>query len=206
LLVESEPLWKRTNDKIYGELGIKLSLQDTYDMRGKTVIENLEHFYTTHPWKGPSVKEVEQKVIREMVHLIKAEIMLKPGVHHTLQICKQAGLPIAIASSSFQPIIDAVVDTLEIREHFHHIYSAQFEPFGKPHPGVFISVAQHFKVPAAQCLVFEDAPAGVLAAKAAKMKCVAVPVPELRENAFIKTADSILDSLEQFTVQMLKSL
>ena len=141
-----------------------------------------------------------------VIELIKEEGVLKPGVHQVLSVCKKAGLPIAIASSSTQAVIDAVVDTLEIREHFHHIYSAQFEPYGKPHPGVFLKVAEHFKVAPRECVVFEDSPAGVLAAKSAGMLCVAVPEPLNKKDKFIHTADAVLGSLEEFDASLLEKL
>ena len=62
-----------------------------------------------------------------------------------------------------------------------------------------LEVAHH------DCVVFEDSPSGVLAAKSARMQCVAVPTPENRDNKFIQTADIILDSLEGFSLDMLST-
>jgi HAD superfamily hydrolase (TIGR01509 family) len=206
LLIDSEPLWRRAHQEVFGEVGINMSDQDYQRLMGVRTKEVVELLFSEEPWEGPGTQEVEDLITEEVIKLIKSEGVLLPGVHQAIQICKEAGLPVAIASSSTQPVIDAVVDTLEIREHFHHIYSAQFEPYGKPHPGVFIKVADHFGVAPSECLVFEDSPAGVLAAKAAKMKCIAVPVPETRENPYTQTADLILDSLENFSRGTLESI
>lgn len=204
LLVDSEPLWHRINDRVYKELGIDLTDEHHLTMVGQRTKENVDYLYKLHPWKGPTPEEVNRAVIKEMVGLIKKEGVMMPGVHQALSVCKKAGLPVAIASSSEQAVIDAVVDTLEIREHFDHIYSAQFEENGKPHPGVFLKVAKHFKVLPQECLVFEDSPNGVLAAKAARMVCIAVPDRAPRGNPFIQTADFIIDSLEEFDEAMLR--
>ena len=99
-----------------------------------------------------------------------------------------------------------MVDKLKVREHFDHIYSAQNEPYGKPHPGVFLSVADHFGVTPPDCLVLEDSPSGVLAAKSARMKCVAVPDKDHTNHKFIQAADVILGSLEEFDQALLKQL
>lgn len=206
LLIDSEPFWQRTTQEVYGRLGIQLIPEDQLHMMGRRSNENAEYLYARYGWKGPSVEEVVEDIIAQMIAHVKKDGALMPGVHHVLQLCKKAGLHLAIASSSPQKLIDAVVDSLEIREHFHHIYSAQFEPYGKPHPGVFIQVAKHFKVDAHDCLVFEDSPSGVLAAKAAKMPCVAVPEPETKSHKFIQTADVIIDSLEEFDQATLEKL
>ncbi|HVX57093.1 MAG TPA: hexitol phosphatase HxpB [Candidatus Saccharimonadales bacterium] len=207
LLVDSEPLWQRVNRDVYKKLGVELTAADHQMMIGQRTNENVEYLYQLYQWKGPTPQQVEKQVVDEMVRLIRAsEAAMLPGVHHALQVCKQAGLPVAIASSSDQAIIDAVVDTLELRDHFNHIYSAQFEEYGKPHPGVFLKVAKHFKVLPQQCLVFEDSPSGVLAAKAARMICVAVPHPANREHPFIKIADAELGSLEEFDAALLRRL
>jgi HAD superfamily hydrolase (TIGR01509 family) len=206
LLIDSEPLWKRMNYEVFKRLGIEITPELRHDMMGRRTRENIDYLYHQHPWQGPSRGEVEKLLVNEVIRLVKIKGALKPGVHHALSICKKAGLPVAIASSSNQELIDAVVDTLEIREHFKHIYSAQFEPYGKPHPGVFMKVAEHLKIPPQACLVFEDSPSGVLAAKAAKMKCVAVPEPGVKDHPFIRTADVIIGSLEEFDAAMLASL
>jgi sugar-phosphatase len=206
-LVDSEPLWGRAFNKIFGPLGVELSELHHMEMRGRSSFENIEMLYEEHRWTGPTVQQVYEQVTGEFIESIKRDINLKPGVDEAIQLCKSKSLPVGIASGAPMAIIDAVVDTLEIREHFGHIYSSQFEPYGKPHPGVFIKVAEHFKVRPLDCLVFEDAPSGVLAAKSAKMRCIAIPTtPESKNHPFIQTADIIIDSLEDFDEAMLASL
>lgn len=204
LLIDSEPLWERSYQQVFKDFGMEFTDADYMAAQGRRTGEVIHGMYRQKPWEGPSPEEVTDKVIDELVGLVKSEGSLLPGVHHALSVCKKAGLPVAIASSSAQKIIDAVVDTLEIREHFKHIYSAQFERYGKPHPGVFITVAEHFKVPPAECLVFEDSAAGVLAAKSAGMLCIAVPDDQSRNHPFVRTADATLPSLEEFDETMLR--
>jgi mannitol-1-/sugar-/sorbitol-6-/2-deoxyglucose-6-phosphatase len=206
LLIDSEPLWKRAHTKAFKEVGIDFNEEHHLAVLGQRTNEAVENIYRKEPWTNLSQAEVETLIIDEVVELIKKEGVLKPGVHHALAVCKKAGLPVAIASSSRPDVIDAVVDTLEIREHFKHIYSAEFEDYGKPHPAVFLKVAEHFKVSPQDCLVFEDSPAGVLAAKAAKMTCIAVPETETEGHAFMGVADKVLGSLEEFNGRMLTRL
>lgn len=206
LLIDSEPLWKQTNIDVYHKVGVELNDIDRHQMMGRTQLENAKRLYERYHWDKYTPEDVAKMVADEMIEQIKKDIRLLPGVHQVLQICKAASLPVAIASSSPIEIIDAVVGKLKLSEHFDHIYSAQNEPHGKPHPGVFLSVAKYLNVAPSNCLVFEDAPSGVLAAKAAGMKCIAVPEPDLREHKYIQTADLVLDSLEEFKAALLSSL
>jgi HAD superfamily hydrolase (TIGR01509 family) len=206
LLIDSEPLWLRAVTNGYKKVGIEITDEIHNEMRGRRTNENVAWMYNIHKWEGVTLKQMEDKIIDDMVAMVKTEGALMPGVHHALQICKTAELPVAIASSSMKRMIDAVVDTLEIREHFEHIYSAEYEEYGKPHPGVFLKVADHFKVHPSECLVFEDSPPGVLAAKSAQMKCIAVPAADNKDHAVVKIADLVIGSLEEFNDEMLAKL
>jgi HAD superfamily hydrolase (TIGR01509 family) len=203
LLIDSEPLWRRAQKAAYKTVGFEVPDNRMYETMGTRINEAVAYWYHKHPWKGASQKDIEALIVDKLIALVKSEGTMRPGVHHALEVCKQAKLPLAIASSSSNEIIDAVLDTLKIRDYFKYVYSAEHEPFGKPHPGVFITVAGLLGVSPHDILVFEDAPSGVLAAKAAKMYCIAVPEPETKHHPFIQTADLIIDSLEEFNGAML---
>jgi len=149
---------------------------------------------------------MEGLIRRDFMVAFKRDGTLRPGARQVLDLCKDKDLPMAIASSTLQEIIYMVVDTLKIRDYFQVIYSAEHEAYAKPHPGVFISTAGLLKVDPRRCLVFEDAPAGVLAAKAARMTCVAVPEPDVKDNPLIGIADVVLESLEEFDEKTFKLL
>jgi len=203
LLVDSEPLWWRAFREVFKPLGIELSDDQLRYQAGRRINENIEELYHMYPWHGPSTGEVEEQVLDILIKYIEHDLVLQPGAKRTLEICAQTGLPIAIASSSAARVIDAVIKKFSLQDIFVHLYSGEHEPYGKPHPGIFITTASLLDVRAADCLVFEDSPAGVLAAKAAKMTCIAVPDPAHRQDKFIQTADLILDSLKEFTSKLL---
>jgi len=105
----------------------------------------------------------------------------------------------SIASSSHMDLIDAVVDTLKIRQDMQVLQSAEYEPYGKPHPGVYLSAAKALGYIPKNCLVFEDSPNGVLAAKAAQMMCIAVPSKDVKNDKRFVIADKVISSLEDFS-------
>jgi mannitol-1-/sugar-/sorbitol-6-/2-deoxyglucose-6-phosphatase len=99
-----------------------------------------------------------------------------------------------------------VLDTLDIAPYFQVAQSAEHEAYGKPHPGVYIEAARRLGVEPWRCLAFEDSPNGVIAAKAARMHCIAVPDPALRNDRRLQAADLILPSLAEFHLGLLEQL
>jgi sugar-phosphatase len=119
---------------------------------------------------------------------------------------RAAGYRIGLASSSAMDIIEAVLATIGLRGAFDVLQSAEHEPYGKPHPAVYIECARALGVAPARCLAVEDSPAGVLAAKAAKMTCIAIPPPELATDGRYCIADLQLDSIQQFDAETVAAL
>lgn len=72
------------------------------------------------------------------------------------------------------------------------VHSAEAEPYGKPHPAVYLSTAARLGVAPARCLALEDSLNGLIAAKAARMRCVAVPE---RPDPRFALADLVLPGL-----------
>lgn len=206
LLIDSEPFWRRAQKLAFQTVGVSLSDDDMRHTMGRRIDEVVAHWFHERPWTGASQKDIEALIVDKVIELIKSEGQLLPGVIRVIDLFKSMSLPMAIASSSTSEIIDAVVDTCNIRHNFAHIYSAQHESHGKPHPGVYITTAALLGVPPHRCLALEDSPSGVLSAKAAKMVCVAVPDAENKHHKYIQIADAIIDSLESFDRKLLDSL
>jgi beta-phosphoglucomutase-like phosphatase (HAD superfamily) len=140
-----------------------------------------------------------------VIELIRQKGVAKEGVGETIALCQAAGLPMAVASSSSVPLIQTVLEKLGIRDNIKIIHSAHDETHGKPHPAVYISTAKTLGVEPSHCLAFEDSVNGVLAAKSAKMKCIAVPEPDSINNKSFGCADIILTSLHDFNAEILQN-
>jgi sugar-phosphatase len=128
------------------------------------------------------------------------------GTHEVINLIAAQNIPIAIASSSAMDVIYAVLEKVLIRDKIKIICSAEHEQYGKPHPGVYITTAEKLGIDPSQCLTFEDSPNGVLSAKAAKMKCVAVPDRTMIDDRRFCIADLIIYSLKDFTIKHLNNL
>lgn len=203
LLIDSEPLWRVAETAAMNAVGVPMVEEDGFLTLGMRTDEVVEFWYARHPWTDKSKKEVEADIVSRVIGLIRERGAPMPAVRETVTAIANAGYRIGLASSSSTDIINVVLERLDLGAYFEIIQSAEHEPYGKPHPAVYIECASRLGVPPDQCLAFEDSPAGVLAAKAAKMRCIAVPAAELRGDRRYCIADLELTSLADFNLSML---
>jgi len=196
LLVDSEPLWREAEIEVFAELGLALTDEQCRQTQGKVVGEVVRMWFDRRPWAGRSVDEVAQEILDRVESLVRSRAVAMPGALAALDACEARGMRLALASSSPYRLIDAVVGRLGLHGRFAVVHSATDEVAGKPDPAVFLTTARLLGVDPGGCVVFEDAPAGVAAAKAAGMACVAVPERPVLDPSRFEAADVTLDSLE----------
>ena len=97
-----------------------------------------------------------------------------PGVRTWLERLEQAGIPCAIGSSTEQKNVQLGLRLLGFESFFQTAITAEHVQRGKPAPDVFLQAAKKVGIDSRRCVVFEDAPSGVEAARAAGMKVVGV--------------------------------
>lgn len=203
LLVDSEPYWKIAEKICFGKLGLTLTDELLRQVMGFRLNEVVEHWYNYQSWGEKNFEAVEADVLETVKQLIADNANALPGVLDTLKLCKDNGYKIALASSSAMSLINVVVDKLNIRQYFDLLVSAENEPYGKPHPSVFLTTANQLNVLPTECLVFEDSVNGMVAAKAARMKCIVVPEAEKQNEPYWHLANCQLKTLEDFKLEML---
>jgi sugar-phosphatase len=206
LLIDSEPLWRRTEVEVFATVGLTLTEAQCEATTGLRIDEVVAHWHARAPWTGTSCEAVVDGIVDRMVARVATEARALPGVAMAVEACAQAGLRLAVASSSPSRLIDATLRGLGIADRFELTVSAERERFGKPHPAVFLTTADALAVRPTECLVLEDSLNGVLAAKAARMTCVAVPSPTDRADPRFAIADRVLGSLTEVDAALLASL
>jgi mannitol-1-/sugar-/sorbitol-6-/2-deoxyglucose-6-phosphatase len=194
LLVDTEVLWHQAELEILVPLGAEIDAHASRATKGMFVREVVEHYHRLAGWSTPSVDEVVELVLTRVGDLVEERGRLLPGAIDALSLCASLG-PVALASSTPYALIRRTLAHFGISERFAVVHSAQDEPMGKPHPGVFLTAAKRLGVEPASCVAFEDSPAGVRSAVAASMDCVAVPVQEERGDPAFALATVVLDSL-----------
>jgi sugar-phosphatase len=206
LLIDTEPIWRQVEIETFGDLGLHLTEEQCLETMGVRIADVVELWYGRFPWDGPSTDAVTGSIVAAVIDRVLTAGEPKPGVCASLELVHAAGLPIAIASSSGEDMIRAVMRRLNIERYVQAICSAEQEPEGKPHPAVYLKAASRLGVPPRSCLALEDSPNGVLSAKAAEMFCIAVPDPYLASDPRMDKADMRLQSLGEFDRELLHKL
>jgi HAD superfamily hydrolase (TIGR01509 family) len=133
----------------------------------------------------------------EYTKLIQKDMpLVMPGLFHLIDHIKKMNLKRAVVSSSRMEHITLKLNKLKIDDFFQAIVSGDMVTNGKPNPEGYLVAAGKLNVNPADCLVLEDAPSGVLAAKAAGMSCIAIPSP-YSINGDFSQADYILKNLDE---------
>lgn len=200
VLIDSEPLWKIAEIEGFGKVGLDLTHTDCEETVGLRMDEVVLMWYKRVGWEGKSLKEVENDIVDIVIREIKKQGTELPGVSQTLQTLKSAGYKIGLATSSATRILKTVLEQLQIAKYFDIVHSAEHEEYGKPHPAVFLTTAKKLQVNPKECLVFEDSLNGIISAKAARMKVIAIPEKTHEINEKFKIADKILDNLNGFNL------
>lgn len=206
VLIDSEPLWRIAETRAMNAIGVPMVEEDGFLTMGLRTDEVVEFWYARYPWSEPSKTEVEGAIVGNVIALIEERGEPLPGAVEAVRGMRAAGYRVGLASSSAMEIIEAVLRRIGLRDAFDALQSAEHEPYGKPHPAVYIECARSLGVAPVDCLALEDSPAGVLAAKAAKMTCIAIPPPELRDDPRYCIADLQLPTIAHFTAETVAAL
>jgi beta-phosphoglucomutase family hydrolase len=154
-----------------------------------------------------SVEEVRQIGEDKEVHfrgLIKGDARAFPGAVALINSLFSNGYRQSIASSAPLENIEMILSQLKIQDCFQAVVCGTEVPEGKPSPMIFLRAAAKLGIVPAACAVFEDAVAGVQAAKSAGMGCIAVTNTNTREA--LRAADIVVDSLEQVSISSLEKM
>ena len=164
--------WKR----MANEMGYDFSLAQNEQLKGVSRMESLDIILEI----GAMQKTKEEKLalaaqknewyLEFILKMGSEEIM--PGVLDFLDFLKKAGIRIALGSASKNAKL--ILEKLQLQNYFEVVIDGTNTSKAKPNPEVFLKAAAALNVPPANCIVFEDAPKGVLAALAAKMYCIGV--------------------------------
>jgi len=196
LLVDTETPAFESWRQIYTEYGHDLGLElwkDTLGTRGG--FDALAHLATLAVIDRAAISARRL----ELKRTLSSTQPLLPGVRSILDAAHDLELPCAVASSSGRDWVVGWLERHQILGDFVCVRTADDVTLTKPAPDLFLSAATCLGVPPASCLVFEDSPNGLLAARAAGMPVVAVPGAISRQIP-LPPADLLITSLDALTL------
>lgn len=198
VLIDSEPLWAEAADKVFKEYGVCLTDEQYKTTTGLRTKEFVHWWFQQYQISDDELLKAEKKIHDVVVELVKQKGETMLGVKYIFEFFKQKNFKIGLATSSPQELIDVVVYLTGIGNYLDATASAQDLKFGKPHPQVYLDCAEKLQVHPTACICFEDSFNGMIAAKAARMKCVIVPhVSQLKDERW-SAADLKISSLQNF--------
>jgi len=214
VLVDDEPVHLKLFQRVLREEGISLTARDYYarylgmDDRGCFKAAYQEH---GRKLDNAFLAELIRRKARYYREAIEEGILFFPGVKELIPTLSSR-FPLAVASGALRTEIETILHALGLKKYFRAIVSAEDVSEGKPNPEIFIKALGLLNkrnstgrpILASECLVVEDSKEGILGARRAGMKCLAVtnshPAEELGE------ADAVVKSLEEVTVDFLEQL
>ncbi|CAN5701638.1 hexitol phosphatase HxpB [soil metagenome] len=206
LLIDSEPLWYEAANETFLQFGVQVTPKQYATTTGLRTKEFIESWFKQMNISMDHALSAEQEITALVIEKIRTKGKTMPGVAHVFNYFINRKFKIGLASSSDMSIIDVVIEKLGIRQYLNAIESAEKLPYGKPHPQVFLNCAASMGSHPTACICFEDSFNGMIAAKAAKMKCVVVPAPQDSRNIKFNAADLKLSSLQNFNELLLQTL
>ena len=202
VLIDSEPLWKIAMEEVFKSVGCSLTRKDFQKTVGLRLDEVIQYWYEHTGWENATPKEVEEAIVRRMIELLNENGTPLTGVIETLEFLKLKGKKIGLATSSYAVLIDRVLNALSIRQYFDFTHSAENESHGKPHPAVYLTVADQLQIQPKKCLVIEDSLNGIISGKAARMTVVCIPEKSHSPEPKLSLADYQFDDMLLFLNQI----
>jgi len=158
--------------------------------------------WTRDPKEIARLSERKENLYRELVRREGIEPL--PGVAAWLKLLRQSLIPCAIGSSTERLNIDCVLEQTELGQYFDEIVSADDVSRGKPDPQVFLLASEWIEVPPHRCVVFEDAPVGLEAARAGGMKSIGIATTHPAES--LREADLKVNRLDELSLEAIRNL
>lgn len=196
VIVNDESLHKQAFQKSLEEINLSLTSKQYNDyFIGRTDRDGFVDFLTA------AKKDFNQNLIKELMfkkgqayqQLAQNNLTPYPGVIDFIKSLFEAGLSLGLVTSSTRVETEIVLSTLKINHFFSKTVTFDDIKIGKPNPEGYLKAANLLNTEASNCLVIEDAPSGILAAKKAGMKILAVT----NTHSQLINADITLSSLNR---------
>jgi HAD superfamily hydrolase (TIGR01509 family) len=203
VLLDSERVWDEVREALARERGGRWHDRAQRDMMGMSSVEWSRYMHDVIGLEETPA-EIDAEVVRRMQERYRTSLPAVPGAAEAVERIA-AAFPLGLASSSNRPLIDLALELLGVAGLFRATVSSEEVARGKPAPDVYHEAARRLDVDPARAAAVEDSHNGILSAKAAGLRVVAVPNAEFPpgEDALAE-ADAVLRSLDGLTPEVIR--
>ena len=200
LLLDSEQVWDEAREQLAEERGGRWHDQAQKDMMGMSSTEWSRYMHEQVGLPEPP-EEINREVVERLAATYREHLPALPGAREAVERLA-ARWPLGLASSSNRELIDLTLELLGVKQLFAVTVSSEEVARGKPAPDVYLEAARRLEVDPGHAAAVEDSNNGILAAKAARMRVLAIPNRHFPpgEEALAQ-ADVVLDSLAELTAE-----
>jgi HAD superfamily hydrolase (TIGR01509 family) len=202
ILDTEEPVYQSWVE-VYREHGEELPFERWVEIVGSTTINFHPQHHLEERLGRSLTQEVLDRRVERRTELVLAQRLL-PGVVQHIESAKAMGLKLGVASSSTRDWVQGHLERLGILDRFDCLRCRDDVANAKPEPDLYVAVIECLGVHASEAIAIEDSPNGVLAAKRAGLRCVAIP-NSITARLDLGQADLILGSLADVTLAGLLS-
>jgi HAD superfamily hydrolase (TIGR01509 family) len=198
VIVDSEHVWDSAREALARERGGRWHEQAQRDMMGMSSTEWSRYMHDVIGLKD-SPEEISAEIVRRLEATYREELPLIDGALEAVARLAERW-PLGLASSSNRPIIDLVLELSSLDRFFRATVSSEEVARGKPSPDVYIEAARRLGSDPEETAAIEDSRNGILSARAAGMRVVAIPNERFPpgEEALAE-ADVVLGSIRELT-------
>jgi HAD superfamily hydrolase (TIGR01509 family) len=193
LLVDSEPLARRSWEQVIQPYGFKLD-EATYSLMIGLRLEESSRLLQSRLGIPAEAQELARRKEAVLAQLSTEGIPPMPGLDALLAELRIRKIPWAVATSNRRPFAEQVLQQLGIWAACRSLITGPEVQRGKPAPDIYLLAAERMGVEPQRCLALEDSVPGAQAAKAAGLVTIAVPGPHERATSF-PFADYVFDTL-----------
>jgi HAD superfamily hydrolase (TIGR01509 family) len=202
VLLDTEQVWDEVREQLVRERGGRWHERAQHDMMGMSSTEWSRYMHD-ELGLAESPQEINDEVVRRMAQRYRQSLPLIPGA---VEAVRRVGarFPLGLASSSNRPLIDLVLELMGVAQLFKATVSSEEVGRGKPAADVYLETARRLGVEPRRAAAVEDSHNGILSARAAGMRVIAVPNATFPpgEEA-LAAADVVLASLDQLTPEVI---
>jgi HAD superfamily hydrolase (TIGR01509 family) len=204
VLIDSEQLWDEVREELAREQGGRWHERAQADMMGMSSPEWSRYMHDVIGLRE-SPEEINAEVVRRLLALYRTSLPLLPGAVEAVERLARRW-PLGLASSSNREVIDTVLEAAGIAKYLRATVSSEEVERGKPAPDVYLEAARRLDVEPSRCAAVEDSRNGILSARAAGMRVIAIPNPHYppSEDALAE-ANVVLHSLDELAPERLSA-